>query len=233
MSARDAASPETQAPAGGASGVAAGGATEAEGAPGRARRVALGLAFLAAVALLVALAIGLRRSGGGELAVGAPAPGFRLQTFDGETYALEDLRGRVVLLNFWASWCVECVVEAPALEAIARDYTERGVLVLGVDYTDTEAAALAYLAEHGVSYPNGPDFGSRISRAYGLTGVPETVLIDAEGRIVGLPGPDGTPAPRLVGAIAPGSPVTEPVLRALIDELLESPPESPPEARGR
>ncbi len=120
----------------------------------------------------------------GRVAVGEPAPDFSLTTFDGQTYRISELKGKVILINFWASWCVPCENEAPFLEAAWKHYQPRGdVLFLGVDYTDTEKAALAYLERFGITYPNGPDLGTRISDLYRMTGVPETFILDKDGRL--------------------------------------------------
>jgi cytochrome c biogenesis protein CcmG/thiol:disulfide interchange protein DsbE len=111
------------------------------------------------------------------------APDFTLDTYGGETYTLSELRGQVVVVNFWASWCQPCASEAPALEATWQDYQDRGVVFLGVDYVDSEAQAREYLTKYGVTYPNGPDLGTRISDAYHIRGVPETFIINADGEV--------------------------------------------------
>jgi cytochrome c biogenesis protein CcmG/thiol:disulfide interchange protein DsbE len=154
------------------------------------------------------------------LVVGAEAPPFTVETFAGEPLALTGLRGKVVVLNFWASWCAECALEAADLEAVWRDYEAREVVVVGIDYTDTPAAAAAYLARHAISYPNAVDRGASVSRAYGLTGVPETVVIDRNGLVVGLPVAGLTePLPKLVGPILAGGVFAPADLRALLDSL--------------
>jgi cytochrome c biogenesis protein CcmG/thiol:disulfide interchange protein DsbE len=111
------------------------------------------------------------------------APDFSITTFDGEEYHLADLRGQVVVLNFWASWCVPCIEEAPELEATWQAYKDQDVMFLGIDYLDAEAKGLEFLAEHGITYPNGPDLRQKISDDYHITGVPETFVIDPEGNI--------------------------------------------------
>ena len=186
----------------------------------RGARVVLLLVAAAALALLGVLAVGLRGASG-QLVPGRPAPDFDLRTFDGRSLSLAALRGRVVVLNFWASWCVECVPEAPELEAIWQDYGPRGVTVVGLAYTDTEPAARAFVAAHGLTFPSGPDRGARASTRYGLTGVPETVVIDARGRLVALPLADGTVAAKLVGPLVDGGALPPAALRALLDRLLD------------
>lgn len=118
------------------------------------------------------------------------APNFELTTFDGQTLRLSELRGKPVVLNFWASWCVPCRDEAPALQATWQKYKEQGLLVIGVDYVDTETEAKKFMQEFGVTYPNGPDVGTLISSKYKITGVPETYFITREGKL--LSGKDAT-----------------------------------------
>lgn len=120
-----------------------------------------------------------------------PAPDFTLRLFEGydgglgtSSVTLSDLRGRVVLINFWASWCIPCEQEAPELEATWRAYWDRGVVFLGVDWVDNEADALAYLKRFDITYANGPDIGTKIGPLYRITGVPETFIVDRDGNVV-------------------------------------------------
>jgi len=116
--------------------------------------------------------------------VGRPAPDFTLSLLDGGELRLRDLRGRPVVVNFWASWCYPaCWNEAPRLEATWQRYKERGPLFIGIIHQDTEANARDFIAKHGKSYPNGMDLRSRIAIEYGVYGVPETFFIDREGKI--------------------------------------------------
>jgi cytochrome c biogenesis protein CcmG/thiol:disulfide interchange protein DsbE len=112
-----------------------------------------------------------------------PAPSFTLTLFDGTVLRLDDLRGKVVFLNFWASWCPPCRAEARMLEAAWQKYKDQGVLFLGVNIQDQEESARAFIDEFGVTYPNGLDRGSRIAIDYGVWGLPETFFIDRDGRI--------------------------------------------------
>jgi cytochrome c biogenesis protein CcmG/thiol:disulfide interchange protein DsbE len=134
--------------------------------------------------LFVILGVGLFRAQQGQVNIGEPAPDFELVTFSGDNYQLSSLRGKVVVINFWASWCESCKPEARDLEEAYQSYLSRGdVIFLGVDYVDTEPEALAYLEEFGVTYPNGPDLRTQISQAYRIRGVPETFIIDQQGII--------------------------------------------------
>jgi cytochrome c biogenesis protein CcmG/thiol:disulfide interchange protein DsbE len=116
--------------------------------------------------------------------IGRTAPSFALSSFDGGTSGLEQLRGKAIVLNFWASWCFPaCFEEAPALEAAWRAYKDRGVMVIGVDIQDREADAKAFIERFKLSFPNGQDPQGRISIDYGVYGVPETFFINREGKI--------------------------------------------------
>jgi cytochrome c biogenesis protein CcmG/thiol:disulfide interchange protein DsbE len=142
------------------------------------------LAWGTLLALLVVLAFGLLRSQKGPVSKGEPAPEFTLSTFSGEQIQTTDLAGKVIVVNFWASWCKPCEQEAADLEAAWQMYKPRGdVIFLGIDYVDTETEAMAYLDKFGISYPNGPDLGTRISQAYRIRGVPETFFIDRNGKL--------------------------------------------------
>lgn len=117
----------------------------------------------------------------GETRVQRVAPGFELPLFDGGEFILSQYKGRPVVVNFWASWCVPCREEAPILEKTWRAYRDRGVAFVGVDIQDSEADARAYLREFGITYPNGPDTKGRITVDYGVSGIPVTFFVDKRG----------------------------------------------------
>lgn len=201
--------------------VGAVGAGDGRGSSDPAVRVAVAAAVLACGFLLALLAAHLHRSAT-EPSPGRPAPRFSLRTFDDQVIEPASWRGRVVVVNFWASWCISCVNEAADLERVWRDYADRGVLVLGVAYSDTRPAARSYIERHGITYPCGMDAGGRVSAAYGLKGVPETVVIDADGLMAPLPLRDGSgPVAKLAGPIAMGGLFTPDDLRRTLDDLLE------------
>lgn len=142
------------------------------------------LVWVAVLGLLTLLALGLRRSQEGPVVIGDKVKDFTLTTFDGQQHNLADYQGKVVVLNFWASWCKPCEQEAADLEAAWREYEGSGqVVFLGADYVDTEPEARGYLEKFDITYPNGPDLRTRISQAFRIRGVPETYIIDQTGTL--------------------------------------------------
>jgi cytochrome c biogenesis protein CcmG/thiol:disulfide interchange protein DsbE len=114
-----------------------------------------------------------------------PAPAFRLDRLDRPgKLSLASYRGRPVVLNFWASWCVPCKEEAPLLESVWRRYRDRGLVVLGVDINDLRSDARRFARQNGMSYPLVFDGVGKTSTDYGLTGVPETFFVARTGRLV-------------------------------------------------
>jgi cytochrome c biogenesis protein CcmG, thiol:disulfide interchange protein DsbE len=113
------------------------------------------------------------------------APSFTLRRLDGGgKLGLAGLRGKVVLLNFWASWCTPCKQEAGVLEQAWRRWRNRGVVFLGVDAQDFDSDARRFIAHHGVTYPNVHDGPGNISASYGVNGFPETWFVDRHGKLV-------------------------------------------------
>jgi len=140
---------------------------------------ALVLVFLAGLLYLFARAD--YRQGEPSLR-GAPERDFTL-TLDGKPTRLSDLRGNVVLLNFWATWCPPCVDEAPSLNALQRRIAPLGGTVLGVSLDEDQTAYENFLKTYALGFPNYRDPSKRIALAYGTTMYPETYVIDRRGRI--------------------------------------------------
>jgi cytochrome c biogenesis protein CcmG/thiol:disulfide interchange protein DsbE len=151
----------------------------------KSKRTGLIAAFAVILALLGLLAWGLRKVQAGPVESGM-APDFTLTSFDGRTLILSELRGQVVIINFWASWCPPCREEAAYLEQTWRKYKDKGVVFIGVDWVDTEKEALAYMDEFDLTYFNGPDIGTRIAQAYNIQGVPETFYVAKNGELRGV-----------------------------------------------
>jgi cytochrome c biogenesis protein CcmG/thiol:disulfide interchange protein DsbE len=111
------------------------------------------------------------------------APDFALTSFDGQEMRLSDFRGQVVILNFWASWCGPCRIEAPELQAAWEKYRDRGVVVIGIAYADNGPKSLEFINQYGLTYINAPDLGTRITDLYNIQGVPETFIINQRGEV--------------------------------------------------
>jgi cytochrome c biogenesis protein CcmG/thiol:disulfide interchange protein DsbE len=176
------------------------------------------LGMLIAIPLIWLFARGMGRDprdlGPSPLA-GREAPGFKLAVFApgqetlarpaGDTVRLESLKGQVVVLNFWASWCLACRDEHEILSEVARLYVGKPVHFLGVLYNDDAASGNKWIAEMGgQSYPSVLDPGARTAIDYGLYGVPETFFLDANGRV----------------AFKNTGPVTATVLHRVVDSLI-------------
>ncbi len=152
----------------------------------RRRALLLAAVAVAVSAVVALLSIGLSRdpSATASPLVGRAAPDFTLAQLDGKPFTLSKLRGQVVVVNFWASWCAECHTEQPALNQTWQRFRDSGVVVVGVNFEDTAGDAGDYVRAAGVSYPVVEDSDSRTALAFGLRGIPETFLIDRTGRIV-------------------------------------------------
>jgi peroxiredoxin len=175
------------------------------------------------IAMLAVLAVGAAWTLFSRPAAGAPtynappsprigfaAPNFTLDTLDGGTLTLSALRGRPVMLIFWASWCLPCRTEMPAIERVYQRLEQQGLVIIGLNATsqDTEAAARAFAQEYGLSFPIALDRDGSASAQYDLMGLPSTYFIDREG---------------IVRDVIIGGPMSEGVMLAKLEELLKEP----------
>jgi thiol-disulfide isomerase/thioredoxin len=134
--------------------------------------------FLLSVAVAPALATTMD-----QIHTGAPAPQFQLNSNSGKPLSLADLKGRIVLVNFWASWCGPCRKEMPLLEQLNRQYRSKGVTLVGVNVEPDSAAATDWLKATPVSFPILFDVDSKVSKLYQVEGMPNTVILDRKGNV--------------------------------------------------
>jgi cytochrome c biogenesis protein CcmG/thiol:disulfide interchange protein DsbE len=149
----------------------------------RAALLSFVMAAVAAVVMLLATGLGRDPSVTASPLVGRAAPEFTLPGLDGPGVTLSALRGQIVVVNFWASWCAACHDEQSVLDATWDRYRDSGVVLVGIDFEDTAGSARDYVHDAGVSYPTVVDRDSRVALAYGIRGIPETFVIDRTGRI--------------------------------------------------
>ena len=149
------------------------------------RRLSWGTMVLLAgfLTLAVTVALQLARQNATQ-PTGGTAPDFHMQMFEGGELRLSELRGQVVLLNFWASWCPPCRDEAPDLQALHSDFSEAGLTIIGINILESSREkALDFIKEYGINYPNGEDRGQFIAKLYRVEAPPESFLIDKTGKI--------------------------------------------------
>jgi cytochrome c biogenesis protein CcmG/thiol:disulfide interchange protein DsbE len=164
-------------------------ATSDQRRPRLALWVTAGPAIAVVAALLFLLGYQLTNQGAvsraklGAQTTAGPAHDFTLPLFEGGTVRLSSLKGRPVMVNFWASWCVPCREEAPLLEQTWQRYQDKDLAFLGVNIWDSETNARAFMREFGITYPNAIDADGKVAIDYGLHGVPETFFVDRQGRL--------------------------------------------------
>jgi cytochrome c biogenesis protein CcmG/thiol:disulfide interchange protein DsbE len=164
------------------------------------------IAVLGVLAVVGLLVFGLATKGSSRLAVGEEAPSAPLPQLEGTgKQSLADYRGRWVLVNFWASWCLPCRAEAPALEQFDREHGGSKFVVLGIDTQDLSSDGRDFVQRYDLSYPQLHDGDGDAADEFGTTGVPENFLIDPAGKV------------RL---LVPPGPVSEEYLRESVAPLL-------------
>ena len=170
------------------------------------------LAPIIAVPVLLLLVLGFRHDPNSTVStlVGKPAPAFVLRSADGRTVSLASLHGHPVVLNFWATWCASCLTEHQNLVAAWRRYAPKGVEFVGISFQDSTAKGNEFLQQHGGAWPVLADPDEATAISYGVTGPPETVLIDRNG-IVRLKAP---------GAVADGGAISPSGFMAQLDRLV-------------
>ena len=156
-------------------------------APWRDRRWLLIAVVVALAALLALLFWGLQRGPrtdvGGAVPLNKPAPQFTVTTIDGQPLAMSELRGKTVVLNVWASWCVPCRDEAAELNRTYAIYKDRNVAFVGIAWNDNDGEVRKFVEQYKVPYAIALDSEGKIAIDLGITGVPETFLIDAQGQL--------------------------------------------------
>ncbi|MSP78654.1 MAG: TlpA family protein disulfide reductase [Dehalococcoidia bacterium] len=184
------------------------------------QRIRVLLAVLVPVVALFALfAVTLVRTGGKPAGIGInsafgsvvvearSARPFSLQMLSGTTISLEDLHGKVVMIDFWSSWCPPCRDEAPTLERVYKQYQDKNVAFLGVAIWDTNGDVQKFIERNKLTYPIGMDNQGKIAIDYGVRGIPEKYFIDRQGTLVR----------KFIG------PVDDEQLSKVLDELLAKP----------
>lgn len=142
------------------------------------------IAVLGVLAVVGLLVYGLVSKGSSGVTVGEAAPAAPLPQLEGNgSDSLTDYRGRWVLVNFWASWCLPCRAEAPALEQFQRQHSGRGFTVLGIDTRDLSSDGRDFVERYGLSYPQLRDGDGDAAHEYGTKGVPENFLVDPAGKV--------------------------------------------------
>jgi thiol-disulfide isomerase/thioredoxin len=142
---------------------------------------------------------------------GFSAPDFTLDLLGGGQVTLSELRGKVVVVNLWASWCPPCRAEMPAIEKVYQAYADLGLVVLGVNttYQDSESAAQAFVNEYGLTFPIPLDLDGSVSQRYALNGLPTTFFIDRKG---------------IIRSVIVGGPMSEATIQSKIEDLLKDAP---------
>ncbi len=138
---------------------------------------------------------------------GFTAPDFTLSLLDGGTVTLSALKGKVVLVNFWTSWCPPCRKEMPAIESVYRSYKDLGLVVIGLNLTaqDSKQEAASFAQEIGVTFPIALDLDNSVGNLYRVTALPTSFFIDRNG---------------VIRSVIVGGPMSEALIQTKVEELL-------------
>lgn len=138
------------------------------------------------------------------------APAFTLQTLDGDSITLSDLRGHPILLNMWASWCGPCKYEMPTIQKVYEEFKDRGLVVLALNLTkkDNLTSVISFVEAYGLTFPILLDSDGKVEEAYQLRGLPSTFFIDRDG---------------IIQSVVIGGPMPEDVVRTRVEGLVEQP----------
>lgn len=149
----------------------------------------------------------LQASPGSVAKEGFTAPDFKLGLMDGGTVTLSELKGKVVLVNFWTSWCPPCRKEMPAIESVYRSYKDLGLVVIGLNLTaqDSKQAAALFAQEVGVTFPIALDLDNSVGNLYRVTALPTSFFIDRKG---------------VIRSVIVGGPMSEALIQSKVEELL-------------
>jgi len=165
---------------------------------------------------LIAGCVSGNRSG---LAPGEPPPEFTLKDLSGQKVSLSQFQGKVVLINFWASWCMPCLSELPSMERLYNRLKGEGFVILAIGVDDEWYKLKEFKSKYGLTFPVLVDEGNIVKRQYGLTGVPESFVVARNGRLLMIPDPDSNePVVRIVGPRNWDSPTAEGRMRAILKE---------------
>ncbi len=148
--------------------------------------------------------MGINSQMGEKLAANRPAPHFTASSLDGTPISSRSFQGKIIMLDFWSSWCPPCRIEARTLSHVYREYSDKPVEFIGIAIWDNDEDILKFVQEFNILYPNTVDAEGRIALEYGVSGIPEKFFIDGSGIL----------RKRFVGPMSPGA------LRSILDEML-------------
>lgn len=156
-------------------------------------------------------------SGRSVISPGEPAPDFKLKDLNGHELSLSDFKGKLVLINFWASWCLPCTSEMPALQRLYSRLKDEGFVIVAIGVDDDRDSLAAFANQYGLSFPIIIDETGEVKKTYGVRGVPESFYVDRAGRIIMVPDlTDNRPVYKIVGPRDWDSPTSEGRNRVLL-----------------